>query len=1290
MLDKSRKWDYNQSNFSTDSDFKGVPLHIPERTYMNISKRGTVVFYCLRCTLVLCALLTGVCIAGRNPVYAQSFAVDSKGNISWGTTATGNQYDGMHYQTIGWTFTVTNGSKKGDYTYYLGTAASSGKDADGRKYNSISTGIIHVSSEEYNENYRLSLLQLEKDTGISVRQGSAVITANAVVEFYYRSKTAKTSKAIAKTRETANSYCSAYNFSSNFSGRYSGYFDQRVTQNYRYLDVKKGIGISSVSGSGWYQPGTAVTVSAAVGTGYSWSKWSGDKSSNAKTYKFTMPAKGITVTANANPNIYQLKLDGNGGTVTRSSGVKSNYLLEKYNTGWGYYNLSGGTSFWSSKNPSTGFTASRSGYEFQGYYTAKSGGKKVIDSKGKVLANTTDFKENTTLYAQWTKKTVKVTFHKNDGSAATVSRTYEYGKADQSFWDPGWNRTGYRLLGWALSGDAAKQNYSITCKILDSWIDKYSPRVDLYAVWAPVAITVNFHRNISPEDKTVTSRIYTYGQAGQHLIDPMWSSSGTFALGWAKTPSAAKPDYRLEAAVINKWIDTNQPSIDLYLIWHKNPDCIIKYHSRWDAPANGMTTAVKEGQTGNLLTLEELGQGFSDVDAKFLGWAVRRESDGKFQIAENPASSDWNEQWLANGFLYGDGAETGIVQKGEIIHLYAQWEYTVTVDPNGGSYYEGTQDGVKVSSSTFQLQFKTTSCPKAYENDSIIYDSDFGGLGIISQAKEEYDQWDGTFKNSLDNNFKALTSLQLRTKPSYTGYCFREWEVVKGDYDSDREISLRYAGDSYIYCLHYAGIRSDLTIRAQWEKNGNPPEKYRVCFDTNGGTAPNPENYEILYGADMPQVGVPEKIVGITYRYNGNGQADESISVGAAFEGYYGKITDSATRYYDEQGAAYAQDGSPRTWDRTEDTWLYAKWGYGSTCAPVPEERGGYSCLGWFTEDGIKIADCGGEFTPERDMVLYARWVPAAIVMKLDPMGGKIPKGETNAYELTYEKELPLRMTVPEKSLKVSFYDTGINEDGILESRLYLEKGLDFDFEGWYEDTDKKDSGIYDSSGKINPKKLICKWQKDTILYALWEVKEPVELPVIGKAGYVLEGWYTNAAGGIKAGNPGEQYYPSGSVSLYARWRKETISNSPAVIRAEDCYFTLQEAREGLVTEEAIFRRANASAWDEEDGEIPMGVCAENEFILYNYSREEFEMLTDGAQISETFRAKDSDGNLTCFSIWVYIVDTEAQTDAGLKQQFRFISEKYLNRSENLGGLCENSIWRKNEYQILLKSALSW
>lgn len=176
-----------------------------------------------------------------------------------------------------------------------------------------------------------------------------------------------------------------------------------------------------------------IVSSQSSGTSYSYKKMSCSSSSYPKV-TFTYTAKTYTVTFNAN-----------GGTTSTSSKTVT------YGSTYG-----------------TLPTPTRTGYTFNGWYTASSGGTQITSS------STVSITANQTLYAQWTAKTFTVTFNANGGTTSTASKTVTYGSTYGTLPTPTY--TGYSFLGWytATSGGT---------KITSSTTVSITANQTLYAQW---------------------------------------------------------------------------------------------------------------------------------------------------------------------------------------------------------------------------------------------------------------------------------------------------------------------------------------------------------------------------------------------------------------------------------------------------------------------------------------------------------------------------------------------------------------------------------------------------------------------------------------------------------------------------------------------------------------------------------------------------------------------------------------------------------------------------------------
>lgn len=102
-------------------------------------------------------------------------------------------------------------------------------------------------------------------------------------------------------------------------------------------------------------------------------------------------------------------------------------------------------------------TPTRTGYEFDGWYTRESSGIKV-DKNTAVGTN-----PPTTLYAHWKGKTYTVSFNANGGTVGMKSRTATYGSKYPAL--PAPTRTGYSFDGWytqKTGGTKVDENTTVT------------------------------------------------------------------------------------------------------------------------------------------------------------------------------------------------------------------------------------------------------------------------------------------------------------------------------------------------------------------------------------------------------------------------------------------------------------------------------------------------------------------------------------------------------------------------------------------------------------------------------------------------------------------------------------------------------------------------------------------------------------------------------------------------------------------------------------------------------------
>ena len=208
---------------------------------------------------------------------------------------------------------------------------------------------------------------------------------------------------------------------------------------------------------------TALTTNAFTRTGYTFAGWNtvagggGTPYVNGANYSF---AADITLYAQWTANTYTVTFDGNGGGSPSPASTSVTYGLT-------YGALA---------------TVSRTGYTFNGWFTATTGGTQVT------TATTVTITANQTLYAQWSINSYNVSFNNNGGSSSMIDQTGNY-NTTASLTLNTFTKTGYFYTGWNTAANGSGTAYA------DGANYTYTADVTMYAQWTaktdPTASVIN-------------------------------------------------------------------------------------------------------------------------------------------------------------------------------------------------------------------------------------------------------------------------------------------------------------------------------------------------------------------------------------------------------------------------------------------------------------------------------------------------------------------------------------------------------------------------------------------------------------------------------------------------------------------------------------------------------------------------------------------------------------------------------------------------------------------------------
>lgn len=346
------------------------------------------------------------------------------------------------------------------------------------------------------------------------------------------------------------------------------------------------------------------TRAALTKTGYTFYRWSSVKSSTGSyaagaTYKFgslasvTGTTVADTLTATWTANTYTVTFNANGGG-TPSPASKT----VTYDSTYG-----------------TLATISRTGYTFNGWYTATSGGTKIATT------TTVAITANQTLYAQWTINSYTVSYNANGGTStlpSTQSGNYATSVTlAAAMTKSNTTANGYKVtynangVGTAPSAVTVTDTTSYT---FDKWAlgsasgTKYAAKASytipasnstFYATWSQTVTKGNL--------KLATMSDVEQGSGSSYVkwIFQGWNtaSNGTgtaYAAGTTITPTA---------------------NMTLYAQWESDK-AVVTYNAN-----DGSGTTSVTVNKNSTITLND-GSGFSKTNSKLLGWNTKADGTG--------------------------------------------------------------------------------------------------------------------------------------------------------------------------------------------------------------------------------------------------------------------------------------------------------------------------------------------------------------------------------------------------------------------------------------------------------------------------------------------------------------------------------------------------------------------------------------------------------------------------------------------------------------------------------------
>ena len=278
---------------------------------------------------------------------------------------------------------------------------------------------------------------------------------------------------------------------------------------------------------------------------------------------------------------------------------------------------------------------------------------------------------------------------------------------------------------------------------------------------------------------------------------------------------------------------------------------------------------------------------------------------GKGSLARNGYTTDgWATSSTGNK-VYNFG---GTYSENTSRTLYAHWNvvtYTITYTLNGGSVSPANPTSYNVTTNTFTLKNPTrtgytfagwTGSNGSTKQTSVsIAKGSTGNKSYTANwTANQYTitlDWQGGATGDASKTATFGSATPTVTIPGRNGYSFGGYYTGKNGTGTQY---LKPDANNTATSVRNWDIAANTTLYAKWNAR-----TYTVTFDQqggNGGTASTTATFD----ANMPSATIPSK-------------------TGYTFQGYY-DATSEGTKYYNADGS------SARTWNKTANTTLYARW----------------------------------------------------------------------------------------------------------------------------------------------------------------------------------------------------------------------------------------------------------------------------------------------------------------------------------------------------------------------------
>ena len=430
-------------------------------------------------------------------------------------------------------------------------------------------------------------------------------------------------------------------------------------------------------------------------------------------------------------------------------------------------------------------TATRAGYDFNGWYTAATGGTKVGDAGGTYNPTTSSI----TLYAQWTKKIYIISFHANGGEGTMANQCADENDVVAQLNANQFTRDGYAFVGWNTTAGGTGTAYADQATNITLTQNR-----TLYAQWAAI-VTLNDAGNVTTTHPATAGGSITL-ENGANACDPYEF------VGWTSVATADWNEGIKEPTLVTSPYKPTQPTT-LYAVYKIQSEGNANAFKLSFEGSNGKTYYVDEYSSGSSPL-----RGYSNITkeeaATFIRTKMYPNDDTRYYVY----MEEKGEYLYYNGY-FNTTSNTPDENQGWVFHTVGdkiKLQSTYSYDPDYLSFSDRDQEtinmGTNASGSEFNMLSAVTSTyvasPLCNQEIEIIFETGNGDF----------------VDNAPATNPLTVSRGDVITLPTceYPGYEFMGWLKDEQQLDPSDIIGTYYTGDYTV-----DGVSQSITFYAYYK-----------------------------------------------------------------------------------------------------------------------------------------------------------------------------------------------------------------------------------------------------------------------------------------------------------------------------------------------------------------------------------------------------------------------------------------------------------------------------------------